>query len=103
MAIDDPAASDWCNLSWTQWQPLQADMVRAFAPVSTGVYRIRRAGVAKRLTYIGHPMSALPQKADMDQRGGDVCFVPKADSCSAAKRIAIRAPRRRGPAVRTEQ
>jgi hypothetical protein len=53
MAIDDPAASDWCNLSWTQWQPLQADMVRAFAPVSTGVYRIRRAGVAKRLTYIG--------------------------------------------------
>ena len=24
-------------------------------------------------------MSALPPKADMDQHGGDVCFVPKAD------------------------
>src|SRR5215472_10744503 len=24
-------------------------------------------------------MSALPPKVDMDQHGGDVCFVPKAD------------------------
>jgi hypothetical protein len=29
--------------------------------------------------------SALPPKADMDQQGCDVRFVPKADSCSAAK------------------
>jgi hypothetical protein len=30
-------------------------------------------------------MSALPPKADMEQRGRNVRFVPKADSCSAAK------------------
>jgi hypothetical protein len=29
-------------------------------------------------------MSALPPKADMDQDGRDVRFVPKADSCTAA-------------------
>jgi hypothetical protein len=32
-------------------------------------------------------MSALPPKADMDQRGRDVRFVPIADSCSAAKLV----------------
>src|SRR5215469_9178119 len=30
-------------------------------------------------------MSALPPKADMDQHGLDVRFVPKAEICSAAK------------------
>ena len=30
------------------------------------------------------PMSALPPKADMEQQGGDVRFVPKADICGAA-------------------
>src|SRR5215472_1759902 len=30
-------------------------------------------------------MSALPPKADMDRHGHDVRFVPKADSCTAAK------------------
>ena len=30
-------------------------------------------------------MSALPPKADMDQHGRDVRFVPKADICTAAK------------------
>jgi hypothetical protein len=29
-------------------------------------------------------MSALPPKADIDQSRYDVCFVPKADSCTAA-------------------
>jgi hypothetical protein len=52
LAIDEPAASDWCNLSWTEWQPLNADLVRAVAPRSPGIYRIRRAGVSKRLIYI---------------------------------------------------
>jgi hypothetical protein len=32
-------------------------------------------------------MSALPPKADIGQRDCDVRFVPKADSCTAAKRI----------------
>src|SRR6516162_3180353 len=27
-------------------------------------------------------MSALPSKADMDQHGRNVCFVPKADMCN---------------------
>jgi hypothetical protein len=31
-------------------------------------------------------MSALPPKADIVQHGGNVRFVPKADSCTAAKR-----------------
>jgi hypothetical protein len=31
-------------------------------------------------------LSALPPKADIVQHGRDVRFVPKADSCSAAKR-----------------
>jgi hypothetical protein len=29
-------------------------------------------------------MSALPQKADIVRHGGNVRFVPEADSCSAA-------------------
>ena len=62
MAIDDPAASDWCNLSWTQWQPLEADFVRAFAPGSSGIYRIRRTGLANRLTYIGQTGRTLRER-----------------------------------------
>src|SRR5262245_10720744 len=38
-------------------------------------------------------MSALPPKADMCGAIGDVCFGPKADSCSAAKKIVIQSPR----------
>jgi hypothetical protein len=35
------------------------------------------------------PMSALPPKADMDHQGNDVGFVPKADSCTAAKKAKL--------------
>jgi hypothetical protein len=31
-------------------------------------------------------MSALPPKADIVKRDRHVCFVPKADSCTAAKK-----------------
>ena len=34
--------------------------------------------------------SALPPKADIDRRDWHVCFVPKADSCSAAKQLRLR-------------
>src|SRR5262249_42404367 len=37
------------------------------------------------------PMSALPPKADMAQDGRDVCYVPKADICTAAIRRPARA------------
>ena len=40
-------------------------------------------------------MSALPSKADIEAQSRDVCFVPKADICSAAKLEPIRTPRRR--------
>jgi len=33
------------------------------------------------------PMSALPPKADMDQHGGDVRFVPTADFGNSAGRL----------------
>jgi hypothetical protein len=62
MALDDPAAGNWCNLSWTQWQQLEAGFVRASAPVTSGIYRIRRAGVAKRLTYIGQTGRSLRER-----------------------------------------
>src|SRR5215471_16244491 len=39
-------------------------------------------------------MSALPPIADMVQHDPDVRFVPKADSCSAAKSALIRSPGR---------
>jgi len=39
-------------------------------------------------------MSALPPKADIDQHGRDVRFVPKADSCTAAKNVVIRSSHR---------
>jgi hypothetical protein len=58
----DPAANDWCNLSWTQWQPLEADFVRGFAPFSSGIYRIRQVGLAKRLTYIGQTGRTLRER-----------------------------------------
>ena len=32
-------------------------------------------------------MSAFPPKADIANPGYDVCFVPKADSCTAAKSV----------------
>jgi hypothetical protein len=35
-------------------------------------------------------MSALPPKADIPKRRLDVRFVPKADSCAAAKTVSIR-------------
>jgi hypothetical protein len=38
-------------------------------------------------------MSALAPKADIRQQDCNVCFVPKADSRGAAKRIIIRSPR----------
>jgi len=41
-------------------------------------------------------MSALPLKADMDHRGRDVRFVPKADIFTAAKVGAIRSLGRHG-------
>jgi hypothetical protein len=62
MAVGDPAASDWCNLSWTKWQPFKADFVRASAALSSGIYRIRRAGLAKRLTYIGQTSRTLRER-----------------------------------------
>jgi hypothetical protein len=45
-------------------------------------------------------MSALPPKAGMADRIGDVRFVPQADSCSAAKTGVIRSPRRRARLAR---
>jgi hypothetical protein len=62
MATGDPAAEDWCNLGWTKWQPLNADLARAAAPLSPGVYRIRRAGVTERLTYIGQTGRTLRER-----------------------------------------
>src|SRR6516162_6466229 len=41
-------------------------------------------------------MSALPPKADMDQHGRDVCFVPKAD-------IGTQPPNVRFPVARSRQ
>jgi hypothetical protein len=46
------------------------------------------------------PMSALPPKADIGTHRLSVRFVPKADSCTAAKKRRIRSPRRRGRAVK---
>src|SRR5262249_39750889 len=43
------------------------------------------ANGTKRILRRAQSMSALPLKADMDQSGCDVRFVPKADSCTAAK------------------
>ncbi|HEX8810225.1 MAG TPA: hypothetical protein VF760_14660, partial [Xanthobacteraceae bacterium] len=34
----------------------------------------------------GNPMSAIPPKADIEGRDGNVRFVPKADSCTATKK-----------------
>jgi hypothetical protein len=45
------------------------------------------------------PMSALPPKADIDERDCHVRFVPKADSCIAAILLVIRPPRRRERAL----
>ena len=36
-----------------------------------------------------HAMSALPPIADIGTQPRNVCFVPKADSCTAAKRYSI--------------
>ena len=49
--------------------------------------------VARAKSALGHErtfamqnvVSALPPKADISQHERNVCFVPRADSCSAAK------------------
>jgi len=41
----------------------------------------------KQTSRLHQAMSALPPKADMDQHRCDVRFVPKADSCTAARKI----------------
>jgi len=57
-----PQSGDWCHLSWTEWQPFKADFVRSSAPAFPGIYRIRRAGIAKRLTYIGQTNRTLRER-----------------------------------------
>src|SRR5215471_6821642 len=64
-----------------------------------GIFTCRSFGIwpamPHRLVQIVGPMSALPPKADKQQMARFVRLVPKADSCTAIKRIAIRSPRRR--------
>jgi hypothetical protein len=50
--------------------------------------RISSAGFHEKF-FVAPEMSALPPKADIDRDQSDVRLVPKADSCSAAKKIAI--------------
>ena len=59
---DDPAANNWCSLNWTEWQPLETDFIRVFAPLSSGVYRVRRTGEEKHLTYIGQTGRTLRRR-----------------------------------------
>jgi hypothetical protein len=47
-------------------------------------------------------MSALPPKADIDERDRRVRFVPKADIPHCGKKVAIRSPRRRARAGAAE-
>ena len=56
----------------------------------------------KRTFAVQNGMSALPPIADMCGALAYVCFVPKADSCTAANSITIRSPRRRARAVKEE-
>src|SRR5262245_25827101 len=58
------------------------------------VVLVHRALGQKRSSRNEQMMSALHPKADKRETSPNVRFVPKADSCSAAKRIVIRSPRR---------
>ena len=64
---------------------------------------MRRPGMSalgqKRTFRDAEAMSALPPKADIDEQGCDVRFVPKADILRCGKNDAIRSPRRRGRAA----
>src|SRR5215469_7341900 len=72
-----------------------SDYSRDFRPAEWGPSVILRGnnpqdrmfalGQKQTFTHL-RPMSALPRKADIDQGGRDVRFVPKADICSAANR-----------------
>jgi hypothetical protein len=84
LAIDDPAAEDWGNLSWTEWHPLNADLVRAAAPLSPGIYRIRRAGVTERLTYIGQTGRTLRERLSALANGTHSEQCPFNDAHTAA-------------------
>jgi hypothetical protein len=44
--------SDWCRLSWTEWQPFSNALLFKELPTNPGVYRIRATGIAE-LFYIG--------------------------------------------------
>jgi hypothetical protein len=62
LSFDDSIASDWCDLEWTSWHPLDADHVRTTAPGCPGVYRIRRARETKRLAHIGQTGRTLQKR-----------------------------------------
>ncbi|GHO50828.1 hypothetical protein [Ktedonospora formicarum] len=44
--------SDWCGLSWTDWQPFSNKEAFRQLPSTPGLYRIRAAGI-NELFYIG--------------------------------------------------
>lgn len=44
--------SDWCGLSWTEWQPFAQPTAFKSLPATPGLYRIRAVGI-EELFYIG--------------------------------------------------
>jgi hypothetical protein len=50
-----PGSRDWLELHWSAWMPLMAAHPLALAqlPSAPGVYRIRRAGTARELLWVG--------------------------------------------------
>jgi hypothetical protein len=87
MAVDDPVARDWCGLRWTEWQSLGGDSVRAYALACCGIYRIRRAGLAKRLTYVGQTGRTLRERL-LELANGTY-----AEQCRMAKKLKPRQER----------
>src|SRR6516225_8704473 len=95
--------------------PILADYIRDLRPAKWGSgLSLRSSNPEPLMSALGQKrtlqcilvMSALPPKADMDQYGRDVRFVPKADICSAAIRTVTRSPCRRrsaGAAARPGQ
>ncbi len=83
----DPMATDWCRLAWTAWEPLEADAVRRAAPRLPGVYRVRRFGERRWLTYLGQTGRTLRERLLALAVGANADTCPFNDPHTAAPHL----------------
>jgi hypothetical protein len=87
IATGTVTAPDWCGLTWSPWVPLARGAIRATVPLESGVYRVRRAGEASRLVYLGQTGRDLRGRLQALARGANGAVCPFNDPHTAAPHL----------------